>query len=297
MIQWGLGTHTEDLVRLGLEAARRAIALDPKLAEGYKAEALVLRASGNTDAANVSLRRAVELNPRLTAAWINLGVHAFEKCDVAGAERSYRRALDLDPQEAFALAWLSQVLLLTGRPEEALAAALSCIRNSSNVFHTRGGYICAAAVHLRRGDLVAARQTLTDARGAGVTGPPLQIFEAIMAGRAGRWDQAGRLLTFAEPSLELGPPLLGLAIEISLARGERARALGFARRPIFLDISAPMVRLNPALHTLLDEELFAPRRSARTLVWPAEAPPVPPEIAELFADVRVESGKPSPTGT
>jgi adenylate cyclase len=297
MLQWGLGSQTTDLIRLGFEAARRAVALNPKLAEGHKAEALVLRASGDKEGAQAALLRAVEANPRYTAAWINLGVQAYERCDLAGAERAHRRALETDPQSAFAGTWLCTVLLATLRPDESLATALLAVRSAANIFEKRGAYLGVASVHLRRGDLVAARQVLADARTAGVMGAGLQVLEAILAGRAGRWDQAGRLLTFAEPSLELNPTSIGWAIEISLARGEMPRALAFAKRAIFADIHTATVRLNPAFRPLLDQAPFGPPVTPMTLVWPSEAPPVPDDVAALFAAVRVESGRPTPTGT
>jgi hypothetical protein len=180
---------------------------------------------------------------------------------------------------------------------EALDSAQRGIGAATNVFDARSNYLLAAAVHLGRNDLPAARKVLAESRAAGLMTASFQVLEALISGRAGMWDKAGRLLTFAEPSLELSPVVLMFAMEISLARGEVERALGFGRRPIFQDISAAHLRLNPALHPLLDYAPFAPRVTPMTLVWPAEAPPVAPEIAALFAGVRVESGMPTPTGT
>ena len=46
-----------------------------------------------------------------------------------------------------------------------------------------------------------------------------------------------------------------------------------------------------SLHSLLDHPPYAPARLERTLVWPAEAPPVPESVAKLFTGVRVEPGR------
>ncbi|HYJ34315.1 MAG TPA: protein kinase [Candidatus Binatia bacterium] len=297
MLQWGLGTRTRDLVRMGLEAARRSIALDPNLAEGYKAESLVMRSSGDIEGARQKLVRALEINPRLTSAWINLAVHAFEACDVAGAERGQRRAMQTDPQSSFASTWLSTIFRESGRYDDAIEAALRSIRFSGNVFDLRGSYSALVCVHLRRNDLPAARKSLAEARAAAGMGPNFQVLEANIAVRAGLKDEALRLLSVAESSLELQPHAILCAIEVSLALDDMDRALGFARRPIFADISPALLRLNPRLHPLLDHEPFTPRVAPATLVWPREAPPVDPAIAGLFAGVRVESGLPTGTGS
>jgi serine/threonine protein kinase/tetratricopeptide (TPR) repeat protein len=297
MLQWGLGSNPADLERHGSEAARRAIALDSKLPEAHKAEALVLRAAGQLEQATAALRRAVELNPRFTSAWINLGVHAFEMCDVAEAERSQRRAMETDPQSSFAATWLANILMVTGRHQEALEIAHRSTRVAANVFDLRAAYIGVATIHLRNRDLSAVRHVLGEVRNAGVMAPSFQIIEAVLACRSGALEQAGKLLNFAEPSPELNPNVIEHAAEVCLARGEIDRAIRFAKRPIFIDISALHIRLYPPIHPLLDHPPFAPRVAASTLVWPAEAPPVAPEIAELFAGVRVESGMPAPTGT
>lgn len=49
--------------RRGLEAPRRAIALNPRLPETYKAEALNLRFTGDYEGSHAALVRAVEADP------------------------------------------------------------------------------------------------------------------------------------------------------------------------------------------------------------------------------------------
>ncbi len=120
MVQWGGTLDREELVRRGLDAARKAIELDPRLPDGYKAEGLALRFGGDRDAARISLQRAVEADPRYNPAIINLGVDGYTTSDIAGAERYFRRALEIDPEEPFATTWVIVIALVTGRVEEAL---------------------------------------------------------------------------------------------------------------------------------------------------------------------------------
>ena len=115
LMQWGVEGDRDAVIARGLAAARRAIELDPRLPDGYKAEALVLRNIGDEDGARVALHKAIEADPRFTPALNNLGVDAYSRADLAAAERFIRRALDADPQEAFAMLWLSSLLVQTGR--------------------------------------------------------------------------------------------------------------------------------------------------------------------------------------
>ena len=98
LCQWGKDIDVEDLTRRGLEAARHAISLNPRLPDAYKAEALNLRFSGDRDGARAALMRAVEADSRFNPAIINLAVEAFVRADIAAAERFIRRALEVDPQ-------------------------------------------------------------------------------------------------------------------------------------------------------------------------------------------------------
>ena len=119
MIQWQVMDRAE-AARLGLEAARQAIELNPNLADAHKAEALVRRGMGDHAGERRALARALEANPRLVGALINLCVDSFCEGDLAGAERLARRSLEVDPQFAFGATWLAWLLSFTGRDEEVL---------------------------------------------------------------------------------------------------------------------------------------------------------------------------------
>src|SRR5207247_949521 len=120
MLSHGAPKDPTETTRLGLEAARRGIALDPQLAEAHKAEALVLRYSGDMAGSRAALTRALEVNPRFLPALINLGVDDFSIANLAAAERLFRRAIESDPQHAFSYAWLSFVMISSSRLGEVL---------------------------------------------------------------------------------------------------------------------------------------------------------------------------------
>jgi TolB-like protein/Tfp pilus assembly protein PilF len=72
------------------------------------------------DRARTAARRALELDPELADAHASLGfVRFFFDWDWAGAEQELVRALELSPNHAGAHHWYWSLLVATGRPEEA----------------------------------------------------------------------------------------------------------------------------------------------------------------------------------
>ena len=69
------------------------------------------------------LEALVALDPADGAAWVALGDVEKQRCRLGPAEASYRRALERSLSDPGARAGLAEVLLLEGRPSEALAQA------------------------------------------------------------------------------------------------------------------------------------------------------------------------------
>ena len=252
----------------------------------------MLRHVGDRQAVLTSLRRAIEADSRYTPALINLAVETFSRADVAGAERLIRRALEVDPQDAFACLWLCELTLLSGRYEEALAAADRISRLSSDPFYVTGSQSVRAVVHFARGDVAAAERAIREGLARGAAAPAMHALEAAIAAHAGRIEEARRLTADLESTPGLATGSLIVAADAALRVGETERAIRFLSRSILTDLSPVIVRLDPELHALLDREPFAPRRLDATLVWPLEAPPIDDAQRALFKDVRVESGVP-----
>jgi tetratricopeptide (TPR) repeat protein len=294
LMQMGLFSDdaSSDFGRKGLDAARRAIALEPRLPEAHKAEALVLEYQGKREASMAALRRALEVSPRFVPALINLAVFCMEPCDVAQAERSIRRALVVDPASAFATGWLALILHITGREEESVATARGVLERSEDIFYAALAYSLIGANQLRCGDLAGARSTLADAARAGMERGKLETLEGMIALHSGNLEEAARLLTSAESSKELEVVTTLWCAEIAIALGDLPRAIRMLSRPVARTVVEGAVRLFPELHPVLGHEPFVPRRSEHILVWPREAPPLPADIAALFTEVRLEPGLP-----
>lgn len=294
-LQWGIAEHAEEAIRLGLEAARRAIALNPRLPEGHKAEALVLRSMGDDDGSRAALIRAIEADPRYTPALINLAIESCGRADLAASERLQRRAHEVDPQDTFTTMWSSFLLLLTDRGEEATAALDRLKSLSSDPFYVGQGSMARAMLHLRRGDLAGAERVARECLAEGVAIQNVRTIEAVVAARAGRVEEARKLTAELESSTGLGGGALMMVAGAALRIGEPERAVRFMTRKLIGPLGPIFARLDPELHPLLDREPFAPRRWKTTLVWPLEAPPLDAARRELFEAVRVESGMPKGT--
>jgi len=292
MLQYELAKDPEETARLGFQAARRAIAINPRLAEAYKAEALVLRFTGDFAGSKAALLKALHVNPRFVPALINLAVDAMTNADLAGTERFIRRALEIDPQDPFATTWLTQVLKFTSREDEAMGVAHRLRQLSDDPFYVTATHLLPAWVHLSRGNLVGAEQALRDGIADGVGPDRMRAVEAAIAARSGREKDANRLFGEIDKGPRMWPAALAIAASAALRLGKPDLAERLLDRKNIRDFVAWTVRLDPELHPLLDRERFAPRRASVTLVWPLEAPMIDAARHALFKEVRIESGMP-----
>ena len=295
LLQFGAEEDRAEAAARGLAAARRAIELDPRLPDGYKAEALVLRNLDEDNATRTSLAKAIEADPRFTPALNNLGVDAYSRADLAAAERFFRRTLEVDPQEAFAMLWLASLLVSTGRTQEALDLLRRVAAISSDPFYVTGVASLEADALLHRGEDGRAAEALQSARARGANSDSLRPFDAMLALRAGNLEGARRVLLELEASPGLAFGSIRVLALLAVRLGELDRAVRILQRPVFRPLAHTHLRLDPDFHALLDRPEFAPRRSEATLVWPVEAPMMHRSILRLFREVKIESGMPEGT--
>jgi serine/threonine protein kinase/tetratricopeptide (TPR) repeat protein len=265
MLQYEIAKDPEEATRLGLQAARRAVAIDPRLAEAHKAEALVLRFTGDLAGSKAALVKALQANPRFVPALINLAVDAITNADLAGTERFIRRALEIDPQEPFATVWLAQVLKFTNREEEVLEVSRRLRRLSDDPFYVTAAYTLPAWVHVGRGNLAAAEQVFRDGIADGADPKTMRAVEVAIAVRAGHAKDANLLLGEMEKVPRFGPGALAMAAASAIRLGKPDLAEQFLARKFIRDFVRWIVRLDPELHPLLDRSFrAAPRlRDAR----------------------------------
>lgn len=84
-------------IRRGEEAARKAIELDPTLADAHAALGLLKSSEWDWRAADSEYGRAIELNPNQARTYLRAGVIRFYLGDFPAAERLIRESETLDP--------------------------------------------------------------------------------------------------------------------------------------------------------------------------------------------------------
>jgi TolB-like protein/Flp pilus assembly protein TadD len=291
LVQWSTVQDPEPVLRRGLEAARKAIQLAPRLAEGHKAEALVLGQMGDRPGSVASLRRAVEVDPRYTPGLGNLAVRMFEVGDLAAAERWFRRSLLVEP-DVHTMTWVSYILSLTRRPDEARTAIQAARRMSDDRFYVTIVHTHLAFLSLSQDRHDELPAILEEARRENAEPANLAMVEAYLAAREGRAPQARRLLEEHGGSTLLNMGGCSFGARAALLVGDRERAVAFYRRRVNSELAPVIVRLEPGFEALLEAEPLAPRVSPLTLAWPLEAPMLRPEQHRLFREVRIESALP-----
>jgi TolB-like protein/DNA-binding SARP family transcriptional activator len=189
----GFGDDTElsrpDRLALAEQAALKAVALDDSSAEAHVALSLIRRDNYELASAETELKRAVALEP--TSARIHEWLVQLYALTERPAEALVegRRALELDPLSPTANAEVAHALLANDRCDEALAQLekLRSLRPPLN----RAGLIAAECYGQKQmwPEAIAEIQRIT------VNGGPRgQALLGYMLGRAGRPDEARRIL-------------------------------------------------------------------------------------------------------
>ncbi len=111
-----------DIVRKGVDMERRAIEINPGLADAHNWLGAGLLMLGKVDDAIVSIREAIRLDPGNGQAYQTLGrAHWVGQGDFAAAIPAFRRAIELNPEAGYSYLQLGLLLAWQGEYEEAEA--------------------------------------------------------------------------------------------------------------------------------------------------------------------------------
>jgi tetratricopeptide (TPR) repeat protein len=118
----GLGDATQ-VPEFKLARLATAPAPDPALAALKAAvdQAIALQAAGKPDEALAIYADLAAKNPTVHQIPYNVGIINSQKKDWAGAEAAFRKTLEIKPDYSDGMVGLSNVLMTTGRAEEAVA--------------------------------------------------------------------------------------------------------------------------------------------------------------------------------
>lgn len=172
-----------------------------------------------------SAERAVELAPRLAQGHLALAQNrgSYDR-DWAGAEASFHEAIRLDPNYPEAHHWYSLLLVATGRPAEAMAAARRAVALDSVSPHTHANM---GRLLYYLGDYEAAEGSFQRALSLDAGTVPAHLGLGLVWMAMDRLDEAAALFAgildaAAQPSA-VGLALLGHALGRA-GRTEEARA-------------------------------------------------------------------------
>jgi tetratricopeptide (TPR) repeat protein len=113
-----------DLQRKGVEMERRALSIDPDLADAHMWLGSGLLSLGQVDDAIASIKEAIRLEPENGQAYQGLGrAYWVGKGDFAAAIPPFRRAIELNPEAGYSYLQLSLLLTWEGLYEEAEAVS------------------------------------------------------------------------------------------------------------------------------------------------------------------------------
>ena len=111
-----------DLVRRGVEMERRALAIDPDLADAHNWLGAGLLTLGNVDEAIASITEAIRLEPDNGQPYQSLGrAYWVGKGDFAKAIPAFRKAIELNPEAGYSYLQLGLLLAWEGQYAEAEA--------------------------------------------------------------------------------------------------------------------------------------------------------------------------------
>ena len=289
------GWDTDPLIQeRGFAAARRSVELEPRIADGHKAEALLWRTRRDHERAVESLNRALEADPRFIPALINLGQEYLSEGNFAGAERTFRRAVEADPAYGFCHLMLGAVLVYTRRYREAIESLHRAQNVGASMFYATYAYAMRAHAFAEQDRFAAAEHEIASGRAAEVPGAILDAAEALLSARAGKTDRAVHLIERLKPY----PPGESYGCELAAGAaallGDPEGAVHFLRAAEKID-QRPWAywRLSPNLRTARASAEFQTCIGERGLrvVWPTEAPSLPQEDRAHFARYSEASGK------
>jgi len=103
----------------GRQAFRRALELAPGDAEITRSVALYELSLGNFDEALRLSQRAIELDPLNQSAYLNLARTHLYTGRLQESERVYRKILEMTPHSTAGKGWLAWIMLVQGRVDEA----------------------------------------------------------------------------------------------------------------------------------------------------------------------------------
>lgn len=204
------------------DSDRAAWAADaPATSGGWLDRALALSRSGDTAGAVEAAGRAVELDPSSSAAWANRGVYRFWSGDHEGAKADLEKAVDIDPSERIAMNGNALLAMAEGQFDDAVIELSRALRQAPGDDFALGTRAQAYRALGQYDRALRDIDTMIAARPADV---PLKLERISILEEAGRLDEAAAemdALAAADPSAR-GVLLNQAALKLERGQAEAA---------------------------------------------------------------------------
>lgn len=213
------------------QAFRRALELDPNDADALSGLARVVRLQGQADEPVRLQALAVDLDPFSTIRVRDLAAFLMDLGDLAAAETLYRRAIELAPDYPLPSFDLAQLHLIRGEDAEADAtmdALAAAAADHPGTLFLLGRYHALRGRYHDADDTLARAAELLEGVAASVA-----LQRAYVAHRLGQASRTAELLGTAEAELSArereGFVVPRLRLQLQALRGDRAAALATIR--------------------------------------------------------------------
>jgi tetratricopeptide (TPR) repeat protein len=234
----------------GIELARKAVALDPSLAEAHAALGLGFEDEWKWEEAGVELSRALELDPRSPVAYFRKAVDLASRGRFAEAERTVEVAQVLDPSWSAPDGLRAEIYYYTHRWKDALELAQKIRKTWKNesLADNISWRTCVAQGQwqLARPFVAGGGDALSRAWLRSIDGDPSGAWRELLATRGSQHVPAFWLAGFAQTGLH-DPNLAQKWLEQSM-RDHEPDLVSLAIDPMF-----DPIRSTPAVESLLRE--------------------------------------------
>ncbi|MBF8296475.1 MAG: Tetratricopeptide repeat protein [Bacteroidetes bacterium] len=233
--------------------ARKALELNPRLAEAYTALAYAKWSECEWPEAEKDYRKAIELNPNYATAhhWYALLLGALG--DTENAFSQMRKAQEIDPLSFIIQMNLGIIFELMGRRQEAIQEYQKVIEMEPNFGLN---HAALGAAYLNSGRYDEARVELEKAQSQLGTVSP---FIAAYYARTGRKDQARKLLNELEQLAAKGHKVQSAIAYVYLALGDREQTLAWLKQVYTNRSVNPLYVLQIKAHPGLESMKSDPR--------------------------------------
>lgn len=252
--RWGEGNDPKQRRLQAETSARKALELDPNLAEAHFALAGIKRDAWDWEETGREYRRTLELNSNLPQAHSGYASYLslMGRHDEASAEA--RRALELDPLSPRINGFASSVFLRAGRYSEALEAIRRILELNPNSpqAHARIGDVHAAKGMYR--EAIAKYQEAISLDGADAPNREARLgWIFVKAGERAKAEEILQKIRSTQNDVSPGE----LAV-LQAALGKREEAFALLERALAeRDSRLPYIVIGPLLDPLRDDPRFA----------------------------------------